>query len=233
MISAGKRWPAYRERADVVIPLGYPAYSATASPSARNLALPPTHWLAQWPMLSYHSTWTIRSGTVTAERRTAFREMSRYYGNAAQLARTRGLRKACYAELAHRTADLSAGIGMVCQELECTDSHADDFRRAVARPDALIEQYHCLRALLRNGGPKLNVGVDEETGRIAATGLIIGASTTAREPARCWTRSRVRLPRSPAPASRTRTVVHGAVAEGHSNIAMAVPPCSDRIERCT
>src|SRR5215218_7408626 len=40
MISAGKRWPAYGERAGVVIPLGYPAHSATASPSARNLTVP-------------------------------------------------------------------------------------------------------------------------------------------------------------------------------------------------
>src|SRR4051794_21619073 len=39
MISAGKRWPAYGERAGVVIPLGYPAHSATASPSARNLTV--------------------------------------------------------------------------------------------------------------------------------------------------------------------------------------------------
>src|SRR4051812_26262450 len=40
MISAGKRWPAYGERAGVAIPLGYPAHSATASPSARNLTVP-------------------------------------------------------------------------------------------------------------------------------------------------------------------------------------------------
>src|SRR3954453_22702035 len=40
MISGGKRWPAYGERAGVVIPLGYPAHSATASPSARNLTVP-------------------------------------------------------------------------------------------------------------------------------------------------------------------------------------------------
>src|SRR3954454_3588725 len=40
MISAGKRWPAYGERAGVAIPLGYPARSATASPSARNLTVP-------------------------------------------------------------------------------------------------------------------------------------------------------------------------------------------------
>src|SRR3954454_5600654 len=40
MISAGKRWPAYGERAGVAIPLGYPAHSAPASPSARNLTVP-------------------------------------------------------------------------------------------------------------------------------------------------------------------------------------------------
>src|SRR3954453_6591838 len=40
MISAGKRWPAYGERAGVAIPLGYLAQSATASPSARNLTVP-------------------------------------------------------------------------------------------------------------------------------------------------------------------------------------------------
>src|SRR3954447_11729846 len=40
MISAGKRWPAYGERAGVAIPLGYLAHSATASPSARNLTVP-------------------------------------------------------------------------------------------------------------------------------------------------------------------------------------------------
>src|SRR4051794_35582054 len=46
MISAGKRWTAYGERAGVAIPLGYPAHSATASPSARNLTVPAEHLLA-------------------------------------------------------------------------------------------------------------------------------------------------------------------------------------------
>ena len=81
----------------------------------------------------------------------------------------------------------------------------------------------------RRSWRKLHLGVDADTGQIAAVELTGNETMTARRSGRCSIRSRVRSPRSPATAPMTGRTCIAAVAERHPDAAVVVPPRRDAV----